>query len=154
MVVVLVVAAVVVVALGASAAWRFSRVRGSGARAMVRRLPADGIHGWRHGVLRYDGERLLFYKLRSLSFTHDMVVDRRVLECTGFRDVTGEEREFIPDDIAHVLEVKAPDGGLEFAADRRTEMGLVSWIESAPDARAERTDIRALAQRAQRETDR
>ena len=83
-----------------------------------------------------------------------MVVDRRVLECTGFRDVTGEEREFIPDDIAHVLEVKAPDGGLEFAADRRTEMGLVSWIESAPDARAERTDIRALAQRAQRETDR
>lgn len=154
MVVVLVVAAVAVVALGASAAWRFSRVRGSGARAMVRRLPADGIHGWRHGVVRYDGERLLFYKLRSLSFTHDMVVDRRLLECAGFREVSAGEREFMADDIAQVLEVKAPDGGLEFAADRRTVMGLVSWIESAPDARAERTDIRALAQRAHRETER
>lgn len=154
MVVVLAVAAVVVVTLGVSAAWRFSRVRGSGARAMVRRLPAEGIHGWRHGVLRYDGERLLFYKLRSLSFTHDMVVDRRLLECSGFREVSGGEREFVPDDIAHVLQVKAPEGGLEFAAGRHTEMGLVSWIESAPDARAERTDIRALAQRAQRETER
>ena len=71
------VAFVAVVALCASGLWRFANVRNSGARAMMRRLPAHGVHGWRHGVLRYDGERLLFYKLRSLSFSHDVALDRR-----------------------------------------------------------------------------
>lgn len=147
------VAFVAVVALCASGLWRFANVRNSGARAMMRRLPAHGVHGWRHGVLRYDGERLLFYKLRSLSFLHDVALDRRGMQFEGFRDVTEGEREFMPD-IGHVLCLSGPDGDFEFAADRRTEMGLVSWVESAPDARQERVDKRSLAARAQRDSGR
>ena len=151
MLVVACIAALGLVVLAAAAAWRFSMVRNSGARAMMRELPAEGVHGWRHGVMRYDGERLLFFKLRSLTFHHDIELDRRGVEFEGFRDVTEEEREFMPE-IGHVLRFSGPTGEFEFAADKHTEMGLVSWVEAAPDARKERIDVHSLAQRAQRDT--
>lgn len=151
MMVVASIAALVLAVLAAAAAWRFSMVRNSGARAMMRELPAEGVHGWRHGVMRYDGERLLFFKLRSLTFHHDIELDRRGVEFEGFRDVTEEEREFMPE-IGHVLRFSGPTGEFEFAADKHTEMGLVSWVEAAPDARKERIDVHSLAQRAQRDT--
>lgn len=144
------VACIAALVLAAAAAWRFSMVRNSGAPAMMRELPAEGIHGWRHGVMRYDGERLLFFKLRSLTFSHDVELDRCGVEFEGFRDVTEGEREFMPE-IGHVLHFSGPTGDFEFAADRHTEMGLVSWIEAAPDVRKERIDVRSLAQRARRE---
>lgn len=147
------VVVIAVVVLLAAATWRFLYVRNSGARAMVRELPADGVHGWRHGVMRYDGDELQFFKLRSLSFTYDSVLDRRGVQFEGFRDVAEGEREFMPD-IGHVLQFSGPGGDFEFAADRHTEMGLISWIESAPNERQERVDIRQLAQRANRDTQR
>ena len=52
MMVVASIAALVLAVLAAAAAWRFSMVRNSGARAMMRELPAEGVHGWRHGVMR------------------------------------------------------------------------------------------------------
>ena len=145
-------AAVLAVVLGA-AAWRFAVVRNSGARAMMRELPADGVHGWRHGVLRYDGERLLFFKLRSLTFHHDIELDRRGVEFDGFRDVTGDEREFMPE-IGRVLCFSGPMGDFEFAADSRTEMGLISWVEAAPDVRQERIDARSLIRRVRHDSER
>lgn len=151
MLVVAIVVAIVLVVLAAAAAWRFAMVRNSGARAMMRELPADGVHGWRHGVLRYDGERLLFFKLRSLTFHHDVELDRRGVEFEGFRDVTAGEREFMPE-IGHVLCFSGPTGDFEFAADVHTEMGLISWVEAAPDARKERIDVHSLAQRAHRDS--
>lgn len=144
-------AAFVLAALVAAAAWRFAMVRNSGSRAMMRELPAEGVHGWRHGVLRYDGERLLFFKLRSLTFHHDVELDRRGVAFEGFRDVTEDERQFMPE-ICHVLRFSGPTGEFEFAADKHTEMGLVSWVEAAPDARKERIDVHSLAQRAQRDS--
>ena len=153
MMVVAVVAALFLVVLAAAAGWRFAMVRNSGARAMMRELPAEGIHGWRHGVLRYDGERLLFFKLRSLTFHHDVELDRRGVEFEGFRDVTEGEREFMPE-IGHVLRFTGPQGDFEFAADRHTEMGLVSWVEAAPDVRQERIDARSLIRRVRRDSER
>lgn len=144
-------AALVLVVLAAAAAWRFAMVRNSGARAMMRELPAEGVHGWRHGVLRYDGERLLFFKLRSLTFHHDIELDRRGVAFEGFRNVTEDESEFMPE-IGHVLRFSGPMGNFEFAADRHSEMGLISWVEAAPDARKERIDVHSLAQRAQRDS--
>lgn len=144
------VVVIAVVFLLAAGVWRFAYVRNSGARAMVRVLPAEGVHGWRHGVLRYDGDELQFFKLRSLSFTYDSALDRRGVQFEGFRDVAEAEREFMPD-IGHVLCFSGPGRDFEVAADRHTEMGLISWIESAPNERQERVDMRRLAQRANRD---
>ena len=66
MVVVAGIAALVLAVLAAAAAWRFAMVRNSGARAMMRELPAQGIHGWRHGVL-------------PVSYTHLTLPTKRIV---------------------------------------------------------------------------
>lgn len=141
----LIVAVVVLIAV----VWRFTMFRNSGVQGLIRRLPADGVHGWRHGVLRYVGEYARFYKLRSLSFHHDLSLDRRAVTFNGMREVTEEEREIMPT-VESVLQLSGPEGDFEFAADRRVEMALISWVESAPDSRAQRGDMNALAERANR----
>lgn len=141
----LLVAALVAIAVG----WRFTNVRNSGVQGIIRMLPAEGAHGWRHGVLRYAGEEARFYKLRSLSFNYDYSLDRRTVTFNGIRELTDQEREFMPG-VEGVLQLTGPKGDFEFAGDRHAEMALISWVESAPDSRAQRSDMNQLAERAQR----
>lgn len=141
----LLVATLVAIAVG----WRFTNVRNSGVQGIIRMLPAEGAHGWRHGVLRYAGEEARFYKLRSLSFNYDYSLDRRTVTFNGIRELTDQEREFMPG-VEGVLQLTGPKGDFEFAGDRHAEMALISWVESAPDSRAQRSDMNQLAERAQR----
>ncbi|WP_165164327.1 DUF2550 domain-containing protein [Corynebacterium qintianiae] len=132
-----------------AALWRFTSVRNHGSQGLLRQMPAEGVHGWRHGVFLYSGESLKFYKLRSLAFKSDIVLCRRGTEVEGFRDVTDAEQEIMPD-IDRVLVLGSPSGTYEFASDRRARMALVSWLESAPHERQMRRDLKVPAQRAQR----
>lgn len=117
-----------------AALWRLVSFRNTGSQGLLRNLPADGVHGWRHGVYRYNDECLRFYKLRSLTFSSDVALDRRMTEVDGFRELSELEREIMPD-IDKVLILSTPDGSFEFAGDRRARMALVSWLESAPHVR-------------------
>lgn len=139
----------VLVVVCAAVIWRFTMFRNSGAQCLLRTLPAEGAHGWRHGVLRYMGEEARFYKLRSLSFKYDLSWDRRTVMFNGFRELSALEADFMPG-IAGVLQLSGPAGEFEIAAARHAEMALVSWVESAPDLRAQREDMNALAERAHR----
>ncbi|MDY5785849.1 MULTISPECIES: DUF2550 domain-containing protein [unclassified Corynebacterium] len=123
-----------------AAAWRFTRFRNAGATGLFRLLPAQGVHGWRHGVLRYKGEELLFYKLRSLSLTNDLILNRRDITIDGFRELTAQEHDFIPG-VSQVLQLTSPRGSFEFAGQRHAQMALISWVEAAPDRRQERRDL-------------
>ena len=134
---------------GIASAWRFTMFRGHGAQCLLRAVPAQGSHGWRHGVLRYVGEHARFYKLRSLSFNYDLSLDRRSVSFNGVREPTAEERDFMPG-VESVLLLGGPEGKLEFAGARHVEMALISWLESAPDSRDQREDMNALAERASR----
>lgn len=134
---------------GIASAWRFTMFRGHGAQCLLRAVPAQGSHGWRHGVLRYVGEHARFYKLRSLSFNYDLSLDRRSVSFNGVREPTAEERDFMPG-VESVLLLGGPEGELEFAGARHVEMALISWLESAPDSRDQREDMNALAERASR----
>lgn len=40
------------------AVWRFLTLRSRGTTILLRRLPASGVHGWRHGTIRYNGDDL------------------------------------------------------------------------------------------------
>ena len=129
-----------VVAL-AAVLWRFVVVRNSGSQGLLRNLPASGVHGWRHGVFRYSGGCLRFYKLRSLAFQRDVELIRCGTEVSGMRAPTSGEREIMPD-IDQVLVLRSPQGDFEFASDRHARMALISWLESAPSERQIPRDLK------------
>ena len=137
----------VVVVLLAGALWRFLTVRNNGTPALLRKLPATGTHGWRHGIAVYTGETMRFFKLRSLSFSADMELNRSMLSIDGNRQATETERHFMPGVEVVVLFSSASER-FEFATDRHAGMALVSWVESAPDRRQVRTDMNRLHNRA------
>ena len=137
----------VAVVFFAAGVWRFVAVRKTGTQALMRALPAENVHGWRHGIVRYSGSRMTFYMLRSLSFGADVVLSRNAIHVTGRRQATEIEREFMPG-VEVVIVFSADGREYEFACDRHTAMALVSWLESAPDRRQVRTDMNDLRHRA------
>lgn len=127
----------------AAAAWRFFMFRNNGTQGVFRELPAEGFHGWRHGVLRYDGDELHIYKLRSLSLRNDVALHRTFLSVEGMRDLSPDERCIIPD-CEQAVVVSGEAGRMEFALEVRAQMALISWIEAAPDVRQVPVDKLAL----------
>lgn len=131
----------------AAAVWRFIAVRNSGTPAIMRALPSEGDHGWRHGVIRYSGETVSFYMLRSLSFRADAVFSRHAIDVTGRRQATETEKHFMPG-VEVVLLFSSEGQDYEFATNRHAAMALISWVESAPDRRQVRSDMNDLHNRA------
>lgn len=129
------------------ALWRFLTLRSRGQTVLLRRLPASGVHGWRHGTLRYDGDLLQYYKLRSISPRADHVFHRQQLEFVDSRDVTPEEAAFMSRDLRIATVSDDHDVRYEFALDQHGLMALTAWVESAPDIRHERIDYAALRDR-------
>ncbi|WP_026196040.1 DUF2550 domain-containing protein [Corynebacterium lubricantis] len=135
--------AVICMALGAL---RFFALRSRGSTVLLRVLPASGNHGWRHGKIQYSGDTLSYYKLRSLIPRADIILDRTYLSVEGHRELGTSEREFMPTAV-RILTVKSDSATYEIAATRHIIMALISWIESAPDPRQEKTDYKSLTQR-------
>ncbi len=128
------------------AAWRFLTLRSRGTSVILRRLPASGAHGWRHGTIRYNGEDLEYFKLRSISPMADLVFHRRSVEFNGAREKTAQEEGFMSSELS-IFEISVGDLHCEMALDRRGVMALTAWVESAPDARQERVDHHALREK-------
>lgn len=145
MIVFILIVAVVLLILLALAAWRFLTVRSRGARALLRRVPGS----WRHGVVRYRGDTLEFFKLRSLSPRPDLVIDRCQATVTDHR-MGGEEDPVIIDKDDVILSITTPDGVSEFAVPHHAAKAIVAWVESAPSTRLERTDHKTLLMKAAR----
>lgn len=116
------------------AAWRFFMFRPQGTSTLLRTMPADGHHGWRHGVLHYHPAEAVFYRLRSLRPRADVVWDRQQLELVERRDPTLAERVTIDPDW-HVLVIRMGQQEFEVAFDYRGETAFTAWLESAPSRR-------------------
>ena len=131
------------------AAIRFFSHRSRGTQVLVRTLPAGDTRGWRHGVIRYSGEDMEFYKLRSLNPSCDMRFDRRVVTYVGTRPLDDDEASFIvqPAEAVH-LRIGTQD--VEIALEPDSALALNAWIESAPSPRQERTDLARLRARSYR----
>jgi hypothetical protein len=140
---VLIVFAVLAVLL---AVWRFLTLRSRGTTILLRRLPASGVHGWRHGTIRYNGDDLEYFKLRSLSPMADQVFSRQRLDFHDPRQLTPEETAFMAEGLSVAT---LCDGGThyEVALDPHSLTALTSWIESAPHERQERIDHHRLRSR-------
>ena len=131
------------------AAWRFLWMRPGGTPVVLRQLPAEGVHGWRHGTLRYNGDDLMYYKLRSLAPSADFVFGRSVLDSGGARRADADERELFAEELI-IVTATSRQRSFEFALDRHGAMALIAWIESAPDRRQVKGDNLAIWERGTR----
>lgn len=131
------------------AAWRFLRLRPGGTQVVLRQLPADGIHGWRHGTLRYHGDDLMYYKLRSLAPSADLAFQRSCLDFSGTRAAVDGEKEFLTEDLI-IVQAQSRGRTFEFGLDRHGAMALIAWIEAAPDRRQIKSNNLAIWQRGTR----
>ncbi|MBN9644954.1 DUF2550 domain-containing protein [Corynebacterium mendelii] len=125
---------VIVATLVLLVAYRMIKLRSVGNLVAVRRLPAKGLHGWRHGVVRYNDRCLKYYKLRSLSPRPDNKVGRGDIVVSSRRELTDKEKGFI-DPTMRVLTVSVGERSYEVAMTFRGETALTSWLESAPSKR-------------------
>ncbi|QMV85091.1 DUF2550 domain-containing protein [Corynebacterium hindlerae] len=133
--------AVLGVVLFLLAAWRFIAHRANGTPVLIRRMPAKDGRAWRHGVVRYRGNILDFYKLRSVSPSPDVTFERRGFSLKGRREQTAREQKFMEPGLK-VLVVQTSRGEFEWAMDSHAEMALLAWVESAPTQPLQRMDVK------------
>ncbi len=124
-------------AFAVAALYRLWVLRRGGTAAILRVLPAEGGHGWRHGIIRYHDDSLIFYKLSSLRLGPDSRIRRHGIEVADRRGPRGDEYDIMTDEIA-VLELTDAGRGYEVALDRGALAAFLSWVESRPSGRSRR----------------
>lgn len=140
--IVMVVLIGVLAALVAALGYRLWNLRQGGTMAIMRDLPAVGGAGWRHGVMRYRGGEVVFYRLSSLRWWPDRRPSRRGLEVLGRRAPRGDEFDIMTNEL---VIVQLRDGGetgrsYELSLDRGVLTAFLSWLEARPSPRARRTE--------------
>ncbi|MEV0033890.1 DUF2550 domain-containing protein [Nocardia sp. NPDC050793] len=135
--VVLIILVLLLVALALISVYRLIMLRRGGTAAILRVLPANGGQGWRHGLIRYDEDRLVFFKLTSLKLGPDATIRRRGIEVGDRRGPRGDEYDIMTDEII-VTAVADAEGNYELALDRGARAAFLSWVESRPSDRTRR----------------
>lgn len=122
---------------GGASLYRLVMLRRGGTAALVRTLPNDAGHGWRHGLIRYGEDAVVFFKLSSLKLGPDSRLHRSSIAVVNRRTPAGTEYDIMTDEIA-VIEVNDADGAHEIALDRGALTAFLSWVESRPSGRSVR----------------
>ncbi len=93
--------------------------------------------GWSHGLARFSGDELRWYRIFSFSPRPRRVLTRRVLAVEGRRRPDGPERLTLPADWV-VVRCVNDRSTVEIAMAENTLTGFLSWIEAAPPGAASR----------------
>ena len=135
------------------AALRFFTVRSRGTSVLLRRVPAKNSLSWRHGSLRYEGEFVEYFKLRSVSPRCDLRINRLDIEVMSTRPLDDDEASFMSA-ATEVIRFRAKGKEYELASDAHGIMAFGAWVEAAPSKRQQRFDFRELRERATRQSKR
>ncbi len=136
----MIVLIVLVALLAASVAallYRVTKLRGGGTAAILRVMPQNDGIGWRHGIIRYGDDTLVFYKLSSLRPGPDSRMSRQGTEIRARRGPSGSEYDIMTDDIV-ILDIVDQDDHYEMALDGGALTAFLSWLESRPSGRSQR----------------
>ena len=117
---------------------RLQLLRRGGTPVVVRSLPAAPGRGWRHGVMRYREECLVFFRISSLRLGPDRRIHRRSVVVLGRRRAQPSERDVVPVG-ATVVHFRDHGGESEVALGPGALTAFLSWVESSPPGRAERS---------------
>ncbi|MBD0322263.1 MAG: DUF2550 domain-containing protein [Aldersonia sp.] len=135
--VLLIILVVLLVFAVAALLYRLAMLRRGGTAALVRALPNEPGHGWRHGLIRYGDASLVFFKLFSLKLGPDSRLSRPSIAVGERRAPTGAEHDLMADEIV-ILEISDTDSSFEVALDRGALTAFLSWVESRPSGRSVR----------------
>ncbi len=94
--------------------------------------------GWSHGLARFSGDDLKWYRVFSFSPRPRRVLSRRELAVHSRRQPDGVERLTMPADWV-VVRCADHRSSVEIAMARTTLTGFLSWIEAAPPGAASRS---------------
>lgn len=135
--VVLIILVLLLVGLALASTYRLVMLRRGGTAALLRVLPARGHgDGWRHGLIRYGEDTLVFYKLSSLKLGPDRSIRRLGIEVGKRRSPQGDEYDIMTDEA--IVMISGDDGSYELALDRGALAAFLSWVESRPSERIRR----------------
>ena len=135
--VLLIVLVVLLVLAVATLLYRLVMLRRGGTAALVRVLPNNPGHGWRHGLIRYGEASLGFFKLSSLRLGPDSRLSRSTIAVHDRRGPSGTEHDIMTDEIV-ILEISDSSKSYEVALDRGALTAFLSWLESRPSGRSVR----------------
>ncbi|MFF0815667.1 DUF2550 domain-containing protein [Rhodococcus sp. NPDC003318] len=121
--------------LVAAFVYRLVVLRRGGTAAILRSLPAGHGQGWRHGIIRYGEESLVYFKLSSLRPGPDSRISRQSIELGARRSPADTEYDIMTDEIV-IVEVHDGERTFEFALDRGAMTAFLSWVESRPSGRS------------------
>jgi hypothetical protein len=93
--------------------------------------------GWSHGLARFAGDELRWYRVFSFSPRPRRVLSRRELAVQGRRQPDDVERLTMPDDWV-VIRCADHRSSVEIAMSVPTLTGFLSWLEAAPPGSAAR----------------
>lgn len=143
-VLILIILAVIILA-----AVRFFTLRSRGTTVLLRVLPAKDSHSWRHGLVRYSGEYMEYFKLRSVLPRANMRFNRLDITLNGIRSLDDDEASFMPASD-QVMGISVHGKDYEIASDAHGIMALNAWVEAAPSKRKEKLNYHQMRQRATR----
>lgn len=135
--IVLIILVVLLAVLVAAFAYRLMVLRRGGTAAIMRVLPSDDGNGWRHGIIRYGDNTLVFFKLSSLRPGPDHRLGRQDVHVGDRRSPRDTEFDIMTPDIA-VLTLSEGPTEYEIALDRSALTAFLSWVESRPSGRSRR----------------
>lgn len=127
----------VLLLVGAVVVLRLYSLRVAGVAIILRYLPAEDEHGWRHGTLRYDDHELRYYRLSSVRLGPSWTLPRSETEIVDRRAPRGTELDVIDPDMV-IVHAVTPDGETELAFARDGLTAFQSWLESRPSPRRQR----------------
>lgn len=133
----LIILVVLLAGIVAAFVYRLTVLRRGGTAAIMRVLPSDGGSGWRHGIIRYGDDTLVFFKLSSLRPGPDYRLGRQDIHVEDRRAPRDTEFDIMTPDIA-VLELSDSSKKYEMALDRSALTAFLSWVESRPSGRSRR----------------
>ena len=87
--------------------------------------------GWALGVGRYDGERLLWYRVFSFDPRPRRTLPRERLVVVRQRRPSGTEALAVVSGSV-ILECRGPDGAVELAMGSDAMPGFLAWLEATP----------------------
>ncbi|TSD96695.1 DUF2550 family protein [Gordonia rubripertincta] len=134
---------------------RLAQLRRVGTPILLRTIPAEVDHGWRHGTVHYSDNSLRYYRLASLRPGPNVTFARQGIEIAGRRRPEGTETEILDGMVilqvqttgktptigkgsdAAGQDIKGKDG-YELAMGPGAVTAFQSWLESRQSARSQR----------------